>query len=668
MNTCTPNGLSGRELKRVDTLNAFNTSHRTALFAAVRKFAPALYTTFYYLYASPTKLYLNNVHIANSYCGTRQGETLASVGFCLTTLAAVQSPKLNPSTDQSAYADDVMIVQDKRHGDEEVNHYADQISVLNLQLQHKKTETVDPSAETFLTTIFGSHFGDPTSELKKKQECVNSHLQTAATLRRLYLIHPEDALILLIRSWHPIVNSFLLRNTITTKQLDQLNKTAISTLSYFLKDERITFEMVMRKPSDSGLSFTPFVNTRSINELRLIDTLQHENPNTSVIQNLRYLQQLIHKLPNLTPLIPDPLPTILIKAQESALTPFFDAAAFICGTGTIIPFPQLREAILIQVGLQCTPNIESHIAKSFTRPIIRALNLLSINIKLLPPNTINPHTIITALKSKMPPQTLRLIYPSIIIAISNASLAQHSPERPTQIPRRPLPYPPTFNNVNPPQSPTPLNPYKNNNTTINTIPTNNTFPPTNTQPTTNTSITTTNNNNNSLLLYTPSNNPNKRSRTQHNEPSKRTGDITKPQQSNINALTVFQDNSDQDSLNSSSTYRRKTYKDHSDLDSTTSSLSSDSDSDDDIDDNTFPSDNPPPPNLTANCSANQSPETQTVLTDNNESKSKINNYNNQKKQFNYQTNNSQTSECVNQPLHETNPKKTKQKEREKERE
>jgi hypothetical protein len=533
-----------------------------------------------------------------------------------------------------------MIVQDKRHGDEEVNHYADQIGILNLQLQHKKTETVDPSAETFLTTIFGSHFGDPTSELKKKQECINTHLQTAATLRRLYLIHPEDALILLIRSWHPTVNSFLLRNTITTNQLDQLNRTAISTLSLFLKDERVTFAMVMRKPSDSGLSFTPFFNTRSSNELKLIETLQHENPTIPIIHNLRKLQQLIHKLPELIPLTPDPLPTVLHKAQAPTLTPFFEAAASICGTGTIIPFAQLREAILIQLGLRFTPNIQGHIANSFTKPIIRTLNLLSINTNLLPHNTINPHTIISALKSKMPPQTLQLIYPSIIIAISNASLAQHSPARPIPTPFRPLPFPPIFNNDNIPQSPSPLNSHKNSN--LPQAPT-----PLNPYK------------NNNLPLATPPKNPNKRTRTQHNEPSKRTGDITIPLQLTTNALTVYQDNSDQESQNSSSTYRLKTHKDHSDTESSTSSISSDSD--DDTDENPFHPDNPQPPYPTAYCSPNLSPETQTALDDNNESKSNNNNYNNQKQQFNYQTNNTQTSEFENLPLYEPNlNKKEKQ--------
>jgi len=661
-------------LKRLDTKNAFNTSHRTSLLDAVRRLIPELYTAIYFLYSLPTKLYLNNVLLAYSYCGTRQGEALASIGYCLTTLDAVQSPKLNPTTDQSAYADDVMIVQDKSYGDTEVNDYATKIKTLNLDLQLSKTETVDPSAPTFITSIFGSYLGDPLSVHKKIQDCVNVFLQTIATLRRLYSIHPSDALILLTRSWHPTVNSFLLRNTLSTSQLDQLNNSAISTLSYFLKDPRITFPMVMRKPSDSGLSFTPFTNIRSFNELKLIETLEHENPNTQIILNLRNLQKLIYKLPEPTPLIPDPLPTQLHKAQEPALTPFFDAAASICGTGTIIPFPQLREAILIQLGLRCTPNIESHIAKSFTRPITRALNLLSINIKLLPPNTINPHTIINALKSQMPPQMLRLIFPSIITAIADASIAQHS----TEIPHRPLPYPPFFNNVNPPQSPTPLNPYKTNNITNNTYPPNTTLPPINTFPPTNTHHTTntTNNNNNNLPLSITLNNLNKRTRTQHNEPSKRTGDIATPLQPTTNALTVYQDSSDQESQNSSSTYRLKTYKDHSDLDSTTSSLSSDSD--DDTEENPFPPDNPPPPNLTTNCSPNLttncspnlSPETQTVLTDNNESKSN-NNYNNRKQQFNYQTNNSLMSECDISPQHKTYPtknRKTKQKERESKRE
>ena len=659
-------------LKRLDTMNAFNSSHRTSLLDAVRRFLPELYTTIYFLYSLPTKLYLNNVLLAYSYCGTRQGEALASIGYCLTTLDAVQSPKLNPTTDQSAYADDVMIVQNKSHGDTEVNDYATKIKILNLDLQTSKTETVDPSAPTFITSIFGSYLGDPLSVHKKIQDSVNVFLQTIATLRRLYSIHPSDALILLTRSWHPTVNSFLLRNTLTTSQLDQLNNSAISTLLHFLKDPRITFPMVMRKPTDSGLSFTPFFNTRSLNELKLTETLQHENPNTPIIPNLRKLQQLIHKLPEPTPLIPDPLPTQLYKAQEPALTPFFEAAASICGTGTIIPFAQLREAILIQLGLRCTPNIDSHIAKSFTRPITRALNLLSISIKLLPPNTINPHTIINALKSQMPPQTLRLIFPSIIIAISDASLAQHLSARPPPTPFRPLPYPPTFTNVNLPQPPTPLNPYKNNNTTNNTLPTTNIFPPTNTHPTTNTSNTTTNtsnnttnNNSNNLLLSIIPNNSNKRTRTQHNESSKRTGYNTTSPQTNINALTVYLENSDQDSLNSTSTYRRKTYKDHSDSDSTTSSLSSNSD--DDIDDNPFPSDNPPPPNFTANCSPNLSPETQTVSTDNIESKSNNNNYNNKKQQFNYQTNNSQLSECVNSPPYETNPKKIEKQNKKRER-
>jgi len=223
-------------------------------------------------------------------------------------------------------------------------------------------------------------------------------------------------------------------------------------------------------------------------------------------------------------------------------------------------------------------------------------------------------------------------------------------------------------------------------------------------PITNKNLPITNNNNNlttntNLPHSTTPNNPNKRTRTQHNESYKRTRDTTElhhPNNNTLHALTVYQDNYEKDSLNSSGTYRLKTNKDHYDTDSITSSISSDSD--DATDDDIAPVDNSPPPNPTnginytkkpvylgadanyeenvddgseeegteedvppypnptANGTPNPSPQTQTALNDNNESKSNTN-YNNKKQQISYQPNNTQKSEQVKPSLDETNPKK-----------
>ena len=71
--------------------------------------------------------------------------------------------------------------------------------IKNLVLQNAKTGTVDLSHPTFCFTFFCSHLGDTTS-LKNPINLTSPLQQTISTLKRLFEIHSQDAIILLINS------------------------------------------------------------------------------------------------------------------------------------------------------------------------------------------------------------------------------------------------------------------------------------------------------------------------------------------------------------------------------------------------------------------------------------------------------------------------------------
>ena len=125
----------------------------------------------------------------------------------------------------------------------------------------------------------------------------------------------------------------------------------------------------MQKLSELRLAFTIFVFTRSKIELKLLETLQIKNPNIKVILNFRRFQHITQNLSTIIPLIPNHLSTTKHVSQELTPSTVAQAAERKIGTNTIILHSQLREAILIQLGILLLHNIQSHNANTLYIPI-----------------------------------------------------------------------------------------------------------------------------------------------------------------------------------------------------------------------------------------------------------------------------------------------------------
>jgi len=99
----------------IDAANAFNSLDRSALFAAVRKRAPALLPVVTWAYGAATDLHIvrapEGTPPVQSQCGVRQGDPLAALLFALTVQDALEDTRdAVPAATPLAYADDMCIV------------------------------------------------------------------------------------------------------------------------------------------------------------------------------------------------------------------------------------------------------------------------------------------------------------------------------------------------------------------------------------------------------------------------------------------------------------------------------------------------------------------------------------------------------------------------------